>query len=85
MKALSEQLQQEFDYVIIDCPAGIEQGFKNAIAGAQKAIVVTTPEVAAVRMQIGSSVYWRRQNLRNPSWWLTDQARYGEKGRYDGY
>jgi septum site-determining protein MinD len=44
------QLGREyFDYVIIDCPAGIEQGFKNAIAGADKAVVVTTPEVSAVR------------------------------------
>ncbi len=49
MKALCDELSQEFDYVVIDCPAGIEQGFKNAIAGAQKAIVVTTPEVSAVR------------------------------------
>jgi septum site-determining protein MinD len=49
MKALCEDLSNEFDYVIIDCPAGIEQGFRNAIAGAQKAIVVTTPEVSAVR------------------------------------
>jgi len=49
MKSLCEDLSQEFDYVIIDCPAGIEQGFKNAIAGADKGIVVTTPEVSAVR------------------------------------
>lgn len=49
MKKLSEELKQEFDYVIMDCPAGIEQGFKNAIAGAERAIVVTTPEVSAVR------------------------------------
>jgi septum site-determining protein MinD len=42
-------LKKDFEYVIIDCPAGIEQGFKNAIAGADKAIVVTTPENAAVR------------------------------------
>ena len=34
MKTLTQELKQEFDYVIIDCPAGIEQGFKNAIAGA---------------------------------------------------
>jgi septum site-determining protein MinD len=39
MKTLCSDLSQEFDYVIIDCPAGIEQGFKNAIAGANKAIV----------------------------------------------
>ncbi len=49
MKKLAEELKQEFDYVIMDCPAGIEQGFKNAIAGAERAIVVTTPEVSAVR------------------------------------
>ncbi len=49
MKKLCEELKQEFDYVIMDCPAGIEQGFKNAIAGAERAIVVTTPEVSAVR------------------------------------
>lgn len=49
MKELCDGLKQEFDYILIDCPAGIEQGFKNAIAGADKAIVVTTPEVSAVR------------------------------------
>ena len=49
MQKLCIQLKEEFDYIIIDCPAGIEQGFKNAIAGADKAIVVTTPEVSAVR------------------------------------
>ncbi len=40
---------KEFDYVIIDCPAGIERGFQNAIAGAKSAIVVTVPEVSSVR------------------------------------
>lgn len=49
MKKLCDELKQEFDYILIDCPAGIEQGFKNAIAGAEDAIVVTTPEVSAVR------------------------------------
>jgi septum site-determining protein MinD len=49
MKTVIEELKQEYDYVIIDCPAGIEQGFKNAVAGADRAIVVTTPEVSAVR------------------------------------
>ncbi|WP_058302210.1 septum site-determining protein MinD [Gorillibacterium timonense] len=42
-------LKKDFDYIVIDCPAGIEQGFRNAVAGADKAIVVTTPENAAVR------------------------------------
>ena len=49
MQKLCAQLKEDFDYVLIDCPAGIEQGFKNAIAGADRAVVVTTPEVSAVR------------------------------------
>lgn len=49
MIKLIENLKQQFDYIILDCPAGIEQGFQNAIAGADHAIVVTTPEVSAIR------------------------------------
>lgn len=49
MKKLTEELKKEFDYILIDCPAGIENGFKSATAGADSAIVVTTPEVSAVR------------------------------------
>lgn len=49
MKELCEELRNEYEYIIIDCPAGIEQGFKNAIAGADQAIIVTTPDVSAVR------------------------------------
>ncbi len=49
MKKLTEELSEEFDYVLLDCPAGIEQGFQNAIAGATRALVVTTPEVSAIR------------------------------------
>lgn len=49
MQKLVDELREEFDYIILDCPAGIEQGFKNAIAGADRALVVTTPEVSAVR------------------------------------
>jgi septum site-determining protein MinD len=49
MAALIKDLRSRFDYVIIDCPAGIEQGFRNAVVGAAEAIVVTTPEVSAVR------------------------------------
>ena len=49
MKELVDELRQEFDYILLDCPAGIEQGFKNAIAGADRALVVTTPEVSAIR------------------------------------
>ncbi|CAM3735589.1 septum site-determining protein MinD [Cohnella lubricantis] len=49
VRKIVEELKAEYDYVIIDCPAGIEQGFDNAVAGADQAIVVTTPENAAVR------------------------------------
>ena len=44
-----DHLREQFDYIILDCPAGIEQGFQNAIAGADRALVVTTPEVSAIR------------------------------------
>ena len=49
MKELISKLKEEFDYILIDCPAGIEQGFKNAIVGADRAIVVTTAEISAIR------------------------------------
>ena len=49
MKKLTSELKEEFDYILLDCPAGIEQGFKNAVAGADRALVVTTPEVSAIR------------------------------------
>ena len=49
MAKLVEELKDEFDYIILDCPAGIEQGFKNAIAAADRALIVTTPEVSAIR------------------------------------
>ncbi|MDR1979952.1 MAG: septum site-determining protein MinD [Synergistaceae bacterium] len=49
MAELCSQLRPDFDFVLLDCPAGIEGGFKNAAAGADEALVVTTPEVPAVR------------------------------------
>lgn len=49
MLKLVEELKEEHDFVIIDCPAGIEQGFENAIVGADKAIVVVNPEITSVR------------------------------------
>lgn len=49
MKKLIDEIKADYDYVLIDCPAGIEQGFKNAVIGADKAIVVTTPELSSVR------------------------------------
>lgn len=49
MLKLLQELREDYDYILLDCPAGIEQGFKNAIAGADRALVVTTPEVSAIR------------------------------------
>lgn len=49
MKKLVDELKKDFDIILIDCPAGIEQGFRNAIAGADKAIIVTTPEISSIR------------------------------------
>lgn len=49
MIALTNQMRPDFDYILIDSPAGIEGGFRNAIAGANEVLIVTTPEVSAVR------------------------------------
>ena len=49
LKNICEELKKDFDFILVDCPAGIEQGFQNAVAGASEAIVVTTPEMSAVR------------------------------------
>ena len=49
MIKLVDGLKPLFDYILLDCPAGIEQGFRNAIAAADQAVVVTTPEVSAIR------------------------------------
>lgn len=49
MQKIADSLAEDYDYIILDCPAGIELGFRNAIAAAKEAIIVTTPEIAAVR------------------------------------
>lgn len=49
MLAIIDEMRSDYTYILIDCPAGIEQGFKNAIAGAQESIIVTNPEVSSVR------------------------------------
>jgi septum site-determining protein MinD len=49
MVELCDELRLDYDYILIDCPAGIEHGFKNAIAAADEAVIVTTPDVSAVR------------------------------------
>lgn len=49
MRELVGQLREDHDFVLIDCPAGIEQGFRNAVTGADEAVVITTPDVSPVR------------------------------------
>ncbi|RMF23410.1 MAG: septum site-determining protein MinD [Cyanobacteria bacterium J083] len=49
MEQIISKLSPNYDYIFVDCPAGIELGFRNAIAAVDEAIIVTTPEVAAVR------------------------------------
>ena len=49
MQRIVALLSEQFNYVLIDCPAGVEDGFKNAVAATEEAIVITTPEVSAVR------------------------------------
>ncbi len=66
MTELCDKLKELFDYIIIDCPAGIEQGFKNAVAGADTAYIVTTPEISAVRDADRIIGLLESQGLRNP-------------------
>jgi len=49
VKSVLEQYRREFHFIIVDSPAGIEQGFRNACAGADSALIVTTPEVSSIR------------------------------------
>ncbi|MGI5997412.1 MAG: septum site-determining protein MinD [Lutispora sp.] len=66
MLKLTKELAEEYDYILVDCPAGIEQGFKNAIVGANRSIVVTTPEVSAVRDADRIIGLLEANGLRNP-------------------
>ena len=61
LKVLIGQLKKEFDYCLIDCPAGIDDGFHFAISAADKAIIVTTPHISAVR-DAGRVVYLLEAN-----------------------
>lgn len=66
MLELIKELKEEFDYIIIDSPAGIEQGFQNSIAGADEAFIVTTPEISAVRDADRVIGLLEAQGLNNP-------------------
>lgn len=75
MRALCNEMRNDYDYVIVDCPAGIEQGFRNAIAGANQAIVVTTPEVSAVRDADRIIGLLEKEDLREPKL-IVNRMRY---------
>ena len=66
MRELTGKLKEEFDYILIDCPAGIEQGFKNAIAGADRAIVVTNAEISSIRDADRIIGLLEASEIRNP-------------------
>ncbi|MNK50549.1 Septum site-determining protein MinD [compost metagenome] len=67
MIQLVADIQEEgYTFILIDCPAGIEQGFKNATAGATQAIVVTNPEVSSVRDADRIVGLLEAQDLREP-------------------
>ena len=66
MIRLTQRLKEEFDYIIVDCPAGIEQGFKNAIARADRAIVVTNAEISSIRDADRIIGLLESSNIRNP-------------------
>lgn len=49
LKAVLESLSPQFDYIIIDCPAGLDEGFHRAVACADEALVITTPQISSLR------------------------------------
>ena len=66
VKELCENLKSKFDYILIDSPAGIDQGFQAALAAADHAVVVTTPDVAAIRDADRVIGYVKAQGLDTP-------------------
>lgn len=83
MIELIKELKEEcFDYIIIDSPAGIEQGFQNSIAGADEAIIVTTPEISAVRDADRVIGLLEAQGLHNPKL-IINRIRYDMVKRGD--
>ena len=82
MIRLTQRLKEEFDYIIVDCPAGIEQGFKNAISGADRAIVVTNAEISSIRDADRIIGLLESSNIRNPELVINrirpDMVRRGE-------
>ncbi|MDX1931460.1 MAG: septum site-determining protein MinD [Capsulimonadales bacterium] len=67
MKQIVADLETEgYTFILLDCPAGIEQGFKNATAGAREAIVVINPEMSSVRDADRVIGLLEAQELHNP-------------------
>ena len=81
-KQIVDELRSEFDYVLLDCPAGIEQGFANAVAGADEAIVVSTPEISAVRDADRVVGLLEQQNLEEPPMLIINRIK--KKMMHDG-
>ena len=83
MKKLTAELSESFDYVLLDCPAGIEQGFKNAISGADRALVVTTPEVSAIRDADRIIGLLDEYHIQKRADHQSNSNGYGKKRRHD--
>lgn len=66
IKVIADIQAEGYSFILIDCPAGIEQGFKNATAGAHEAIVVINPEMSSVRDADRIVGLLESQDLRNP-------------------
>lgn len=49
MRALRFRMEEDYDFVLFDCPAGVDRGFRNACAAADRAIIVATPDVISIR------------------------------------
>ena len=81
MQKICTELRTMFDFIVIDCPAGIERGFENAIAGADEVIIITTPHVSAIRD--ADRVDWspgsRRETANSPGG-QPPAGRYGTAG-----
>ena len=75
VKEIVEELRPDFDYILLDCPAGIEQGFMNAVAGADEAIVVSTPEISSVRDADRVVGLLEQQDLKEPPMLIINRIR----------
>lgn len=75
VKEIVAELDPNFDYILLDCPAGIEQGFMNAVAGADEAIVVSTPEISSVHDADRVVGLLEKQNLSEPPMLIINRIR----------